>query len=83
MLTKDLKQHFRVESDTNYILMDIYVEEFINTKLNKEEAMLLGLLVNERLPISEIAKYMKSARMTVYRKIEAIKAMWQEYEEGK
>jgi hypothetical protein len=80
MLNQNLKQHFNVESDTNYILMNMYVEEFIKTKLTKEQAMLLGLLVTDRLPISEIAKYMKTARMTVYRKIEAIKSLWQEFE---
>lgn len=82
MLTQNLKQHFHIESDTDYILMDMYVEEFIKTRLTKEQAILLGLLITERLPITEIAKYMKTSRMTVYRKIEDVKTLWLQYEEG-
>ena len=78
----NIGKHFNVESETNYILMDIHIETFIKTKLTKEQSMLLGLLVTERLPITEIAKYMKTSRMTVYRKIEELKTLWQQYEEG-
>ena len=78
----NLGKHFHVESETNYILMDIHIETFIKTKLTKEQSMLLGLLVTERLPITEIAKYMKTSRMTVYRKIEELKTLWIEYETG-
>lgn len=82
MKVANTEKHFHVESETQHILMDIYVETFIKTKLTKEQGMLLGLLITERLPITEIAKYMKTSRMTVYRKIEEIKTLWQQYEEG-
>jgi len=78
----NLEKHFHVESETSYILVDIHIETFIKTKLTKEQSMLLGLLVTERLPITEIAKYMKTSRMTVYRKIEELKTLWLEYETG-
>lgn len=82
MVTNLLGKHYHVESETNHILMDIYVHTFIKTKLTKEQSMLLGLLVTERLSITEIAKYMKISRMTVYRKVEELKTLWQQYEEG-
>lgn len=75
-----LKAHF--EHNLDIIMMDKYVETFIKTKLTKEQSMLLGLLVTERLPITEIAKYMKTSRMTVYRKIEKLKTLWIEYDTG-
>lgn len=77
-----LKEHFEHRTNLDIMIMDKYVETFIKTKLTKEQSMLLGLLVTERLPITEIAKYMKTSRMTVYRKIEEIKILWQQYEEG-
>nr|WP_092074118.1 hypothetical protein [Dendrosporobacter quercicolus]NSL47752.1 hypothetical protein [Dendrosporobacter quercicolus DSM 1736]SDM78031.1 hypothetical protein SAMN04488502_10789 [Dendrosporobacter quercicolus] len=77
-----LKEHFEHRTNLDIILMDKYVEAFIKTRLTKEQSMLLGLLVTERLPITEIAKYMKTSRMTVYRKIEEIKALWLEYDTG-
>jgi hypothetical protein len=77
-----LKEHFEHRANLDIIIMDKYVETFIKTKLAKEQSMLLGLLITERLPITEIAKYMKTSRMTVYRKIEEIKTLWQQYEEG-
>lgn len=77
-----LKEHFEHRANLDIIMMDKYVETFIKTKLTKEQSMLLGLLVTERLPITEIAKYMKTSRMTVYRKIEEIKALWLEYDTG-
>lgn len=77
-----LKEHFEHRTNLDILIMDKYVETFIKTKLTKEQSMLLGLLVTERLPITEIAKYMKTSRMTVYRKIEEIKTLWQQYEEG-
>lgn len=78
----NLGQHLYITSDTHYILMDVYVETFIKTKLTKEQGMLLGLLVTERLPIAEVAKYMKTSRKTVYSKIGEIKLLWLEYEHG-
>jgi|GEM_PF-1639410 len=77
-----IREHFEHRTNLDIIIMDKYVETFIKTKLTKEQSMLLGLLVTERLPITEIAKYMKTSRMTVYRKIEEIKTLWQQYEEG-
>lgn len=77
-----LKAHFEYITDLDVIMMDKYVETFIKTKLTKEQSMLLGLLVTDRLPITEIAKYMKTSRMTVYRKIEELKTLWQQYEKG-
>jgi len=78
-----LKAHFEHRTNLDVIIMDKYVETFIKTKLTKEQSMLLGLLITERLPITEIAKYMKTSRMTVYRKIEDIKVLWIEYDTGK
>lgn len=77
-----LKAHFERRTDLDVLIMDKYVENFINTTLTQEQSMLLGLLITERLPITEIAKYMKTSRMTVYRKIEQIKTLWTQYEEG-
>jgi predicted DNA-binding protein YlxM (UPF0122 family) len=77
-----LKEHFEHRTNLDIMIMDKYVETFIKTKLTKEQSMLLGLLVTERLPITEIAKYMKTSRMTVYRKIEEIKTLWIEYDTG-
>jgi len=77
-----LKVHFEHRTNLDVIIMDKYIETFIKTELTKEQSMLLGLLVTERLPITEIAKYMKTSRMTVYRKIEAIKTLWLQYEKG-
>jgi predicted DNA-binding protein YlxM (UPF0122 family) len=78
-----LKEHFEHRVNLDIMIMDKYVETFIKTKLTKEQSMLFGLLVTERLPITEIAKYMKISRMTVYRKIEELKALWIEYDTGK
>jgi hypothetical protein len=77
-----LKEHFEHRANLDAIIMDKYVHTFIKTKLTKEQSMLLGLLITERLPITEIAKYMKTSRMTVYRKIEEIKTLWLEYDTG-
>lgn len=77
-----LKEHFEHSTNLDIIIMDKHVETFIKTKLTKEQSMLLGLLVTERLPITEIAKYMKTSRMTVYRKIEEVKTLWIEYDTG-
>ncbi|MCE5287475.1 MAG: HTH domain-containing protein [Pelosinus sp.] len=77
-----LKEHFENRANLDVIIMDKHIETFIKTQLTKEQSMLLGLLITERLPITEIAKYMKTSRMTVYRKIEELKTLWQQYEEG-
>jgi len=77
-----LKAHFERRTDLDMIIMDKYVEEFMKTRLTKEQSMLLGLLVTERLPVTEIAKYMKTSRMTVYRKIAELRTLWLQYEEG-
>lgn len=75
-----LVAHFQYSSGYDYIVMDQYIETFIKTHLSKEQAMLLGLMINERLPITEIAKYMKTSRKTVYEKWRQIKALWLAYD---